>query len=125
MGQGYFLEGRGQRAEGRRESRDKIDRLRSRGFFFCALPSALCALFLACAKTPTPEPMPRVQPKAEAAAPAPVDRTTQARNALALFDAKNYDEAVPALTEATRAYPEIAPFLRLRIVEAEIARGNF
>ena len=84
------------------------------------------ALFAACAKTPAPEPMPQVQPKAEEAAPpAPVDRTTQAKNALALFDAKNYGEAVPALTEAARAWPEFAPFVRLRIVEAEIARGNF
>lgn len=85
------------------------------------------ALFTACAKTPAPapEPMPQVQRKAVEAPPAPVDRTTQAKNALALFDAKNYDEAVPALTEAVRAWPEIAPFLRLRIVEAEIARGNF
>jgi soluble lytic murein transglycosylase len=68
--------------------------------------------------------MPQVQPKAEVAPPV-IDRTTQTKNALALFDARNYDEAVPALTAAASAYPEIAPFLRLRIVEAEIARGNF
>jgi soluble lytic murein transglycosylase-like protein len=124
MGQGH-LEGRGQRAEDRRENRAKVHRRRFGGFILCALPSALCALFLACAKTPAPEPMPRVHQKAAATPPAPVDRTTQAKNALALFDAKNYDEAVPALTEAASAWPEIAPFLRLRIVEAEIARGNF
>jgi soluble lytic murein transglycosylase-like protein len=81
------------------------------------------ALFAACSKAPAPEPLPQVQRKAEAAPV--IDRTTQAKNALALFDAKNYVQAVPALTEAARAYPEIAPFLRLRIVEAEIARGNF
>ena len=41
------LEGGAQRAEGRRGPR------RHRGFFFCALPSALCALFLAaCARLP-------------------------------------------------------------------------
>jgi soluble lytic murein transglycosylase len=57
--------------------------------------------------------------------PAPVDRATQAKNALALFDAKRYDQAVPELNEAVRAYPEIAPFLRLRVAEAEVARGNF
>jgi soluble lytic murein transglycosylase len=68
--------------------------------------------------------MPQVQPKVETA-PQPIDRTTQAKNALALFDAKKYDEAVPALTASAQAYPEIAPFLRLRIVEAEVARGNF
>jgi soluble lytic murein transglycosylase len=86
--------------------------------------AVVVSVFAACAKTPAPEPMPHVQPKAEAASPV-IDRTTQAKNALALFDAKNYDQAVPALTEAAHAYPEIAPFLRLRIVEAEIARGNF
>src|SRR5688500_1302247 len=64
-------------------------------------------------------PVTRSEPSAE------VDRITQTKNALALFDAKRYDEAVPALTEAARAYPEIAPFLRLRVVEAEVARGNF
>lgn len=79
--------------------------------------------FLGCARPSTPPPVnvPQEQPNAEAQ----VDRTTQAKNALALFDAKRYDEAVPALTEAAAAYPEIAPFLRLRVVEAEIARGNF
>ncbi|HEU4887515.1 MAG TPA: transglycosylase SLT domain-containing protein [Thermoanaerobaculia bacterium] len=69
--------------------------------------------------------MPPPEVEAEAAPALPIDRTTQAKNALALFDAKRYDEAVPALTDAVRAWPEIAPFLRLRIVEAEVARGNF
>jgi soluble lytic murein transglycosylase-like protein len=76
------------------------------------------------ASTPDPAvvPLPSVT---RAEPPAEVDRTTQAKNALALFDAKSYDQAVPALADAARAYPEIAPFLRLRIVEAEVARGNF
>ena len=91
------------------------------------LISALCGWALACAQPPTQEPMPAVVPHEQTAveAPAPADRSTQAKNALALFDAKRYDEAVPALTEAALAYPEVAPFLRLRIMEAEIARGNF
>lgn len=61
-------------------------------------------------------------------APLPVakalDRRDLAKNALALFDAKRYDEAIPPLTAAADAYPEVAPFLRLRIMEAEAARGN-
>ncbi|HYR28507.1 MAG TPA: transglycosylase SLT domain-containing protein [Thermoanaerobaculia bacterium] len=47
-----------------------------------------------------------------------------AMSALAFFDAKNYEQAIPALTEAAIRYPEIAPFLRLRVAEAEAARGN-
>ncbi|MDP9190497.1 MAG: transglycosylase SLT domain-containing protein [Acidobacteriota bacterium] len=86
----------------------------------------VAVLFAACAKTPVPEPMPPVQAKAEEAVPLqPMDRTAQAKHALALFDAKNYDQALPALTTAANAHPEIAPFIRLRIVEAEVARGNF
>jgi soluble lytic murein transglycosylase len=73
---------------------------------------------------PPPEPVPVPQEPVHVEA-APVDRVTQAKNALALFDAKKYDEAVPALTEAARAFGEVAPFLRLRIVEAEVARGHF
>ena len=76
------------------------------------------------ASTPEPAVLP-LPPVARTEPPAEVDRTTQTKNALALFDAKNYDEAVPALTAAALAYPEVAPFLRLRIVEAEVARGNF
>lgn len=83
----------------------------------------IVATFVACAKPPASAPMPKVQPKVEA--PQPIDRTTQTKNALALFDAKNYDEAVPALANAALEYPEVAPFLRLRIVESEVARGSF
>jgi soluble lytic murein transglycosylase len=82
------------------------------------------AALVACAPPPAKPPVsvPQEPPKAEAP---PMDPATRAKNALALFDAKRYDEAVPALTEAAAAYPEVAPFLRLRVVEAEIARGNF
>ncbi|HYC58194.1 MAG TPA: transglycosylase SLT domain-containing protein [Thermoanaerobaculia bacterium] len=83
--------------------------------------------FISCAKAPAPTPPATVpqqqeQPKAEAA---PVDPISRAKSALALFDQKRYDEAVPALAAAALEFPEVAPFLRLRIVEAEIARGNF
>lgn len=88
----------------------------------------VAATFVACAAqqpVATPEPATVPPPEVKTEPAPPVDRTTQAKNALALFDAKRYDEAVPALTDAVRAWPEIAPFLRLRIVEAEVARGNF
>jgi soluble lytic murein transglycosylase len=52
------------------------------------------------------------------------DRKTLARQALQLVKEKRWDEAVPALTEAAKQYPEVAPFLRLRVIEAELARGN-
>ncbi|HEY0142324.1 MAG TPA: transglycosylase SLT domain-containing protein [Thermoanaerobaculia bacterium] len=53
------------------------------------------------------------------------DRRAQALLGLFLFDQKRYDEAIPVLTRVASTYPEVAPFLRLRIVEAEEARGNF
>lgn len=53
------------------------------------------------------------------------DRRAQALLGLYLFEQKRYDEAVPVLTQVASTYPEVAPFLRLRIVEAEEARGNF
>ncbi|HEV7765420.1 MAG TPA: lytic transglycosylase domain-containing protein [Thermoanaerobaculia bacterium] len=68
--------------------------------------------------------VPQERPQVEAA-PQPIDPTTQAKNALVLYDAKNYEAAVPALEEAANAFPAVAPFLRLRIVEAEVARGRF
>jgi soluble lytic murein transglycosylase len=48
-----------------------------------------------------------------------------ALRALLLHEQKRYEEAVPRLAEAAAAYPEVAPFLRLRIVDAEIARGDW
>ncbi|MEA2492051.1 MAG: soluble lytic murein transglycosylase [Acidobacteriota bacterium] len=43
---------------------------------------------------------------------------------LTLHEQKRYDEAIPLLNEAASTYAEVAPFLRLRVVEAEEARGN-
>lgn len=43
---------------------------------------------------------------------------------LTLHEQKRYDEAIPLLEEAAGTYGEVAPFLRLRIVEGEEARGN-
>lgn len=73
------------------------------------------------AHIPTPLPLPPVTPKKEPV----VDRVTQTKNALALYDAKQWNEAAVALDEAAVAYPEIAPFLDLRLMEVEVARGNF
>lgn len=86
----------------------------------------LCALTFGCAK-PTTAPAPEAMPPATAEAEtetAPMDRRELAMHGLALLEQKRYDEAIPALAEAIRIYPEVAPFLRLRIVEAETGRGN-
>ncbi|HEX2061113.1 MAG TPA: transglycosylase SLT domain-containing protein [Thermoanaerobaculia bacterium] len=84
------------------------------------------ASFIACS-TPPPPTAAEAETTTPAAVPqeaAPMTPTELAKHALSLFDAKRYDEAVPALAEAAKQYPEVAPFLRLRIVEAEVARGN-
>jgi soluble lytic murein transglycosylase len=52
-----------------------------------------------------------------------------ARRALAMLglyqlDQKRWDEAVATLAQAADAYAEVAPFLRLRIVDAEVQRGD-
>ena len=86
----------------------------------------IVAVLASCAQPPAPQPAaPESIPVAviEEPKPAPPPRDL-ARNALALFDRKDWNAAVPALTEAAAAYPEIAPFLRLRVAEAEVARGN-
>jgi tetratricopeptide (TPR) repeat protein len=44
--------------------------------------------------------------------------------ALALFDQKRMDEALPLLVQAADANPGIAPYLRLRIVDAARASGK-
>ena len=65
-------------------------------------------------------PLPAVIPQEEAAPPPPalpLDRRELARRALA-------SPSVAALTEAAKDYPEVAPFLRLRIIDAEVASGN-
>ena len=83
---------------------------------------------LASCAQPPQAPMEPVQPAPLPAAvveePPPPPPRDLARNALALFEKKDWNAAVPALTEAAAAYPEVAPFLRLRIAEAEVARGN-
>jgi soluble lytic murein transglycosylase len=53
-----------------------------------------------------------------------------AHRALALlglhqFEQKRLDEAYATLTRAAEVYPEVAPFLRLRLIEIEEERGNF
>lgn len=85
-------------------------------------------MFAACAQPPAAvAPEPAVAPPeevVEAPAPLPTDRRELAKHALALYDAKRFDDAVPALVAATGQYPEVAPFLRLRVMEAEVSRGN-
>ena len=84
------------------------------------------AALAGCAPPPA-APVPTATPPPVAVAtPPPAPRTPAdlTRDALALFNAKNYDAAVPALQEAARAYPAVAPFLQLRIAEAEVGRGN-
>lgn len=79
----------------------------------------------ACSHQPT-APLPAVVPaETKAEAPElPSERRALVKYGLALLDQKSYDEAIVALTEAVRVYPEVAPFLRLRIAEAETGRGN-
>lgn len=52
-------------------------------------------------------------------------RRALALRGLLLFDEKRYGEAGPALEEAAAAYPDVAPFLRLRVVESEVALGDY
>lgn len=78
----------------------------------------------ACAQPPAGTPEPAVAPPEKVEAAAPPDRRELAKEALALYDAKRFEEAVPALTEAAAQYPEVAPFLRLRIMESEVARNH-
>ena len=120
MGQGRGV--RWQMADGRWQ------KLNVRGWLFCGLPSAICLLILAaCAKPVDQTPLPSITPKAVAEEVAEVPQLSPrdtARQALELFDRKQFDDAIPLLTQAASAYPEVAPFLRLRIAEAEAARGN-
>ncbi len=88
-----------------------------------AVVVVVAAFVIACSPAstsvePVPAPLPVVTPKV------PETKREIAIRGLRLFDEKKYDEAVPVLTEAAHLYPEVAPFLRLRIVEAEIERGN-
>jgi len=56
---------------------------------------------------------------------ATIRRRALALHALFLFDEKRFDEAVPALAAAAREHKEVGSHLRLRIIEAEVERGNF
>lgn len=51
-------------------------------------------------------------------------RRAESLLALHLFDQKRYDEAVSALEKAAVDDGLVGPFLRLRIIEAEVGRGN-
>lgn len=51
-------------------------------------------------------------------------RLALALHGLLLHEQKRWPEAIPALTEAAIANPAVAPFLKLRIAEAEAARGE-
>lgn len=87
----------------------------------------VCWIAAACS-TPNPalEPLPAVvaKPAEPAPPPPPSDRRTLAREGLAALEQKRFDEAVAKLTAAADLYPEVAAYLRLRIVDAEVARGN-
>ncbi len=86
----------------------------------------LSALLAACSQqAPVPQPVTVPAPVVEAPRLSPEEqRRADARRALELFDRKQWGEAVPALSAAASAYPEVAPFLRLRLADAEAARGN-
>jgi soluble lytic murein transglycosylase-like protein/CTP:molybdopterin cytidylyltransferase MocA len=98
-----------------------------RRWISCALPPALCALlFGACSQPPDrphPAPLPVVRQK-QPELPPEEARRVLARRGLDLLERKQWDDAVAALTEAANAYSAVAPFLRLRLAEAEAARGN-
>jgi soluble lytic murein transglycosylase-like protein len=51
-------------------------------------------------------------------------RRAAALRALFHFDQKRWDTAAPLLASAASEYPEVAPFLRLRLIDAELARQN-
>lgn len=84
-------------------------------------------LVSACAQPPdAPPPVPAPTPVIEPPPPPPLPPPPRelARLGLGLLSEKQYDEAVTALTEAATALPDVAPFLRLRIAEAEVEREN-
>jgi len=84
-------------------------------------------MVVACSSPPSPVPAEPELAPLDAVRPKKIEETPRdlARRGLALHDEKKYDEAVPVLTEAAQRYPEVAPFLRLRIVEGEMERGNW
>jgi len=90
---------------------------------------ALCAavLVIHCGRsTPAPPPPQPAPTPAPVAAPAPPP-TPQELAILGLqqFDQQHWPDAVTTLTQAADQLPSVAPFLRLRVVEAEQQRGNY
>ncbi len=81
---------------------------------------------LSCSQAPPPAPAPAPPPLPKVVAkPAPShDRRTLAREALRLHEEKNWAAAVPALTEAASQYPEVAAFLRLRLLDAHLGLND-
>jgi soluble lytic murein transglycosylase-like protein len=74
----------------------------------------ICAVAAACSTSKPPQnltPLPAVVPQVK------VDPKELAQQGLATLD-------VAKLSEAAQLNPNIAPFLRLRVIEAELARGN-
>jgi soluble lytic murein transglycosylase len=80
---------------------------------------------LGCSQTPPPAPAPEPPLPKVTAKPEPRDRREVAREALKLHEEKKWAESVPALIEAAAQYPEVAPFLRLRLVDAYAALNDF
>jgi peptidoglycan lytic transglycosylase len=77
----------------------------------------------------TPPPAPVVVPVPPPPPPPPPDpiaeRRALAKLGISQLAAKQYDDAFATLGRAADADPVIAPFLRLRLIEVEAARGNF
>ena len=86
-----------------------------------AIAAVLLAMAAACAD---PKPAPQITPLPPVVPAVKLEPRELARAGLAAFERKQYDDAVAQLTEAARANPTVAPFLRLRVIEAELARGN-
>lgn len=85
---------------------------------------AVAVAVLACSHNRPPAAAPEPLPKVVAKPEPPRDRHTLAREALQLHAEKKWAEAIPALTEAARQNPEVAPFLRLRLVDAHLGLND-
>ncbi|HUP44834.1 MAG TPA: transglycosylase SLT domain-containing protein [Thermoanaerobaculia bacterium] len=100
----------------------------TRGYGFTAAGLTLVAIAIGASVWAFDSTLPASTSTAPAAVGEPLDPVAEvqagARAALQLFAQKKYDEAVPALDAAAGRMPLAAPFLRLRIVEAELGRGN-
>jgi len=116
---------------------------------FCVLHFAFaCLLLTSCSRTnPAPPPPPTTAPiVAEPPLPATIEEAQALKTAdpakyeralaaigtpraiaiLGLYqlDGKRWDDAIASLTQAADAWPSVAPYLRLRIAQAEQQRGN-